>query len=123
MEEARKRELEEAKYREMEPGQTARLQEIVEGAYQRVTLVEEEVEKVMIAAAPLEVEAGEDLESMMMEAITETEARVAAASAAMDALKAVLTSAQKEYSQMIPKVKAMALEQLQPRSSKNSHRR
>ncbi|CAE8715701.1 unnamed protein product, partial [Polarella glacialis] len=68
---------------ELESQHANQLEEMLPAALEKVDAAEDEVEKVAIAAAPLQIECADDLRPVMLQAIKETEQRVRAAQAAI----------------------------------------
>mmetsp|Transcript_15185 Transcript_15185/g.24021 ORF Transcript_15185/g.24021 Transcript_15185/m.24021 type:complete len:1722 (+) Transcript_15185:1-5166(+) len=112
LEDAKQAALDEARNKELEPVHTKRFQELTEAFNGTLTFAEDEVEKVAIAAAPLEVETGEaDLEQAMKEALNETETRFAAAYKVLTEMRSQITQGQKEVAQFVPSIVKAATEQ------------
>lgn len=82
-EEEQKRAQEEARLRALEAQHAAQLEEMLRSALDKVNTVEDEVEKVEIAATPLEIHGGDGLQSTMLQAIKETEQHVRTANTAL----------------------------------------
>ncbi|CAE8648545.1 unnamed protein product [Polarella glacialis] len=77
---------------ELESQHANQLEEMLPAALEKVDAAEDEVEKVAIAAAPLQIECADDLRPVMLQAIKETEQRVRAAQAAIGVLTSVLVN-------------------------------
>lgn len=70
--------------RELEEGYVKQLEEMLPPAMEKTDAAEEEIEKVSIAAAPLQIDSADDLRPVMLQAIKETEAKVRAAQSAIN---------------------------------------
>jgi len=106
-----KRAEEEAAERQLEGAHSKQLQEMMPAAMEKVDVAEDEVEKVAIAAAPLQIDMTDDLRPVMMQAIKETELRVRAAQAAVAEARRFITQKITQAQRFIPSQKKAALEE------------
>jgi len=102
---------EEAAERQLEGVHSKQLQEMMPAAMEKVDVAEDEVEKVAIAAAPLQIDMTDDLRPVMMQAIKETELRVRAAQAAVSEARRFITQKITQAQRFIPSQKKAALEE------------
>eukprot|EP00928_Gymnodinium_smaydae_P087302 TRINITY_DN71581_c0_g1_i1.p1 TRINITY_DN71581_c0_g1~~TRINITY_DN71581_c0_g1_i1.p1 ORF type:complete len:2009 (+),score=514.05 TRINITY_DN71581_c0_g1_i1:70-6027(+) len=95
----------------LEMQHSKQLEEMLPVAMEKVDLAEDEVEKAAIAAAPLRIDTADDLRSVMLGAIKETEQRYRAAQAAIGDARRFITSKISQASRFVKSAKKAALEE------------
>mmetsp|Transcript_42395 Transcript_42395/g.79518 ORF Transcript_42395/g.79518 Transcript_42395/m.79518 type:complete len:1897 (-) Transcript_42395:76-5766(-) len=110
LEEEKKAELE-MREREMEGAHQKQFEEMMPPAMEKVDVAEDEVEKVAIAAAPLEVDDSEEINPIMMQAIKDTEHHVRAAQTAISEAKRFLNGKMSQAQRFVSTVKKSAMEE------------
>merc|ERR1740129_132905 len=106
-----KRVEEEMRERELEGQHQQQLEEMMPGAMEKVDMADDEVEKVAIAAAPLQIDTGDDLRAMMLETIKDTEQRVRAAQAAIGEARRFITGKLTQVQHFVASTKKTAVEE------------
>lgn len=81
--EAKAKEEEEARQKADEEEMSTKIGSLMEATWTAITDAEDEVEKVSIAAAPLDTDTGDEMEAVLEEAVAETEQRYKVAMAAL----------------------------------------
>lgn len=110
-EEQEKRVEEESKERELEEGYAKQLEEMLPPAMEKTDAAEEEVEKVAIAAAPLQIDGGEDLRATMFQAIKETEQRARTAQTSISEARRYISGKLTQVGRFAPNAKKMAVDE------------
>jgi len=110
-EEAQMREAEDARMQELEGLHSQQLEEMLPAAMEKTDKAEDEVEKVTIASAPLQVEAGDDLRPVMMQAIKDTEQRVRVAQAAIGEARRFISGKLTLVGRFAPSIKKTAVDE------------
>merc|ERR1719223_1887162 len=110
-EDEEKRAEREEKNREIESQHSRQLEEMMPAAMEKVDAAEDEVEKVAIAAAPLQIETADDLRPVMLQAIKETEQRVRSAQAAVGDARRFITGKISQAQRFAPNAKKAAAEE------------
>jgi len=106
-----KRAEDEAKERDLEEGYSKHLEEMLPPAMEKTDAAEDEVEKVAIAAAPLQIDTGDDLRPIMLQAIKETEQRVRAAQTAIGEARRYISGKMAAVGRFAPNAKKTAVEE------------
>merc|ERR1719215_2312574 len=101
----------EEKNREIESQHSRQLEEMLPAAMEKVDAAEDEVEKVAIAAAPLQIETADDLRPVMLQAIKETEQRVRSAQAAVGDARRFITGKLSQVNRFVSSTKKQAVEE------------
>eukprot|EP00931_Biecheleriopsis_adriatica_P064024 TRINITY_DN38888_c0_g1_i1.p1 TRINITY_DN38888_c0_g1~~TRINITY_DN38888_c0_g1_i1.p1 ORF type:complete len:1979 (+),score=598.34 TRINITY_DN38888_c0_g1_i1:91-6027(+) len=102
---------EDGPYNELEGAHAQQLEEMMPAAIEKVEGAEDEVEKVCIAAAPLQIESGDDLRPVMLSAIKETEKGVRAAQAAIGEARRFISGKLSQVGRFAPGAKKAAVEE------------
>lgn len=110
-EDAEKRAEEENRERELEEGYAKQLEEMLPPAMEKTDRAEQDVESVAIAAAPLQIDAAEDLRAAMLTAIKETEQRVRTAQASIGEARRYISGKLSQVGRFAPNAKKMAVEE------------
>lgn len=97
----------------LEAQNNTQLEEMLPAAMDKVDTAEDEVEKVAIAAAPISIDSADELKSVMLEAIKETEQRVRAAQAAIGDARRLISNKIAMVQRFTKVVKTTALEEFQ----------
>lgn len=100
-----------ARERELEGTHAKQLEEMMPAAMEKVDLAEDEVEKVAIAAAPLQIDTADDLRPVMLQAIKETEQRVRAAQAAIGEARRYISTKLSQVTRFVSSTKKQAVEE------------
>mmetsp|Transcript_93948 Transcript_93948/g.289726 ORF Transcript_93948/g.289726 Transcript_93948/m.289726 type:complete len:1988 (+) Transcript_93948:65-6028(+) len=101
----------EARERELEGEHSKQLEEMMPAAMEKVDAAEDEVEKVAIAAAPLQIDTADDLRPVMLQAIKETEQRVRAAQAAIGEARRYISGKLTQVQRFVSSTKKQAVEE------------
>jgi len=102
---------EDARDRELEGVHSKQLEEMMPAAMEKVDAAEDEVEKVAIAAAPLQIDTGDDLRQVMLQAIKETESRARAAQAAIGEARRYISGKLTVVGRFVTSTKKTAVEE------------
>mmetsp|Transcript_63686 Transcript_63686/g.177113 ORF Transcript_63686/g.177113 Transcript_63686/m.177113 type:complete len:1974 (+) Transcript_63686:72-5993(+) len=102
-----------ARERALEGQHSKQLEEMLPLAMEKVDVAEDEVEKAAIAAAPLNIDTADDLRSVMLGAIKETEQRVRTAQAAIGDARRFIAGKIAQVQRFVPTTKKAALEEFQ----------
>mmetsp|Transcript_12353 Transcript_12353/g.33866 ORF Transcript_12353/g.33866 Transcript_12353/m.33866 type:complete len:1994 (-) Transcript_12353:112-6093(-) len=100
-----------ARERELEGTHAKQLEEMMPAAMEKVDAAEDEVEKVAIAAAPLQIDTADDLRPVMLQAIKETEQRVRAAQAAIGEARRYISGKLTQVGRFVSTTKKQAVEE------------
>jgi hypothetical protein len=106
-----RKEQAESREKELEGSHSKQLEEMLPVAMEKVDTADDEVEKVAIAAAPLQVETADDLRPVMLQAIKETEQRVRAATAAIGEARRFITAKLAQVTRFASSAKKAAVEE------------
>jgi len=106
-----KRAEQESREQELEGQHSKQLEEMMPAAMEKVDVAEDEVEKVAIAAAPLQIDSADDLRPVMLQAIKETEQRVRAAQQAIGEGRRFITGKISQAQRFVPSAKRAAAEE------------
>ncbi|CAJ1439870.1 unnamed protein product [Effrenium voratum] len=98
-------------YTELESAHLQQLEEMMPELVEKIELSEDEVEKVTIAAAPLHVDSGEDLQPVMLQAVKETEKAVRSAQAAIGEARRFISGKLTQVQGFEPVIKKEALDE------------
>eukprot|EP00421_Protoceratium_reticulatum_P021516 CAMPEP_0168382326 /NCGR_PEP_ID=MMETSP0228-20121227/13338_1 /TAXON_ID=133427 /ORGANISM="Protoceratium reticulatum, Strain CCCM 535 (=CCMP 1889)" /LENGTH=584 /DNA_ID=CAMNT_0008395459 /DNA_START=66 /DNA_END=1817 /DNA_ORIENTATION=+ len=101
----------ESRERELEGTHQKQLEEMLPAAMEKVDTAEDEVEKVAIAAAPLQIDTADDLRPIMLQAIKETEQRVRAAQAAIGEARRFISGKLSQVGRFVSSTKKQAVEE------------
>jgi len=104
--------LDPVKLKQKEEADAIRLEKMVPGLEEKLTELEDEVEKVTILAAPLAMEAVEELQDLQLSAIRETERAVKVALNVSGMARREFERRQKECEAFAPGAKSLASDQL-----------
>jgi len=96
---------------ELELAQSQQLEEMMPAVLEKVESAEDEVEKVSIAAAPLQMEGNDDLRHVMLQAIKETEKSVRTAQTAIGEARRFLSGKLSQVGRFTLVVKKQAIEE------------
>jgi len=102
---------EEVRERELEGTHSKQLEEMLPAVMEKVDVAEDEVEKVAIAAAPLQIDTADDLRPVMLQAIKETEQRFRTAQAAVGEAKRFITGKVQQVQRFVSSTRKQALDE------------